>query len=128
MFTAASRHLIARVALALMLFAQAAMAWSACELPERAPELALRAASRHAGCEEMASAQSGVTPVCFAHCLADKQALYKAVLDIPPMPSSPVLTLVPLVDAISGTQYVHGAVPAAGTGPPRRILLQSLQI
>ena len=123
-----NRTLIARVALALMLFAQAAMAWSACELPERAPERALRAAFEHAGCDEMANAQSGVSSVCFAHCLAGKQALYKAVLDIPPMPSAPVLIFVPLAGAISGTESVHGVVPAAGTGPPRRILLQSFQI
>lgn len=122
------RSSISRVVLALMLFAQAAMAWSACELPERAPELALRAAAGSSGCEAMTAAQGGNSSVCLAHCLSEKQSLYKAALDIPAMPAAPVRIVAEAIERLSGRGNTPAAIPAAGTGPPRRILLQSFQI
>ena len=128
MFKRASRLAVARVALALMLFAQGALAWSACTLPERAPEFALRAAIEQQGCEQMTEQAAGASSVCFAHTLADKQSLYKAALELPAMPIAPVLPV-----ASAGGKYrvaanTAGLCPIASTGPPRRILLQSFQI
>ena len=127
MFRTLRRLWIARVSLALMLFAQAAMGWSACMLPERAPERALQAAVEHAGCEQMADAHDAVSTVCLAHCLAEKQSLNKAALDIPPMPAN-VMLVVPGVVEVGPKTAHRSRVIVAGTGPPRRILLQSFQV
>ena len=118
---------VARASLALMLFAQGALAWSACSLPERAPELALRATVEHRGCEQMAKPTGASSSICFTHSLAEKQSLYKAALDVHAMPAAPVLTV-----ALSRAGHFERGNPyspsIAGTGPPRRILLQSFQI
>ena len=128
MLKSSTRSLVSRIALALMLFAQGAMAWSACALPERAPELALQAAAEHAGCEQMAAMQGAAASVCLAHCLAEKQSLDKpAAVDIPAMPSAVVLVVPGPFEAITLTETRALAI-TAGTGPPRRILLQSFQI
>jgi hypothetical protein len=127
MLNRASRLIAARVVLALMLFAQGAMAWSACQLPERAPELALRAAVEHQGCEQMTASNTAVSNVCFTHSLSEKQSLYKPALDVPAMPAGPVLTVTLSRDWHFAVREPHG-VPKAATGPPRRILLQSFQI
>lgn len=128
MFTASRRFIIAHLALALMLFAQAAMAWSACEWSARAPERAVRAAEAHAGCEEMSAGQGGFSGTCLTHCLSENQSLDRAVLDIPAMPTAPVLTVVRPRDALLDTGIAKPRDSVPGTGPPRRILLQSFQI
>ena len=114
----------ARLALALMLFAQGAMAWSACEWLEPAPDRAVVAAATEAApCHE-----SSHDPMCLTHCLSDRQAVQKVVFDIPAMPSAPVLKLVSPADPMVDTGIAIQPDPAAGTGPPRRILLQSFQV
>lgn len=128
MFTASHRFAIARIALALMLFAQAAMAWSDCDWLTRAPERAVRAAVLDAGCEGMNAGQSGFSATCLEHCLSEKQSLYKAALDIPGVSSAPALTVVLPSDAWLESGVAKPRGPAPGTGPPRRILLQSFQI
>ncbi|MBI3375415.1 MAG: hypothetical protein HY017_27160 [Betaproteobacteria bacterium] len=128
MFTASHRFIVARVALALMLFAQAAMAWSTCEWSARAPERAVRAAEEHAGCENMSAGQGGFSGTCLAHCLSENQSLDRAVLDVPAMPAAPVLTVVLPRDALLDGGIAKRRDSAPGTGPPRRILLQSFQI
>ena len=125
MFKGASRLTIALIALALMLFAQGAMAWAPCQLPERSPALALSIAAGHECCEDEVAA---TTPLCFTHCLAEKQALYKGVLDVPPMPSTPVLVLAARIETVLAGHSIGSPPPIAATGPPRRILLQSFQI
>jgi len=123
MGTRSHRLWIARIVLALMFFAQGAMAWSACDLPEHSPVRAVLASAEVAPCH-----QSGFGGACLAYCLSDRQVVQKVSMDIPAMPSAPVLTLairfVPLSPL--GIAYVSDSAP--GTGPPRRILLQSFQI
>lgn len=129
MLNRATRVSVARIALALMLFAQGAMAWSACQLPERAPELALRAATEHQGCEQMTASNTAESSVCFTHSLAEKQSLYKPALDIPVMSFEAPLIVPAVPDAFSiGGLAPYGLALVAATGPPRRILLQSFQI
>lgn len=127
MLNRASRLAVARIALALMLFAQGAMAWSACQLPERVPELALRAAVEHQGCEQMTASNPAESSACFTQTLADKQSLYKPALDVPAMAAGPVLAIALSLDWHFGASEPQG-IPIAATGPPRRILLQSFQI
>src|SRR5687768_4755010 len=93
MLNRASRLAMAHVALAIMIFAQGSMAWSACASPERSVELALRTAAEHAGCDQMSSMESAAVSVCLAHCLAEKQILQKVSPDVPAMPSAAVLVV-----------------------------------
>ena len=66
---------VARIVLALMLFAQGAMAWSACDLPEHSPVRAVLASAEVAPCHE-----SGFGGACLTYCLSDRQAVQKAGL------------------------------------------------
>jgi len=49
-------------------------------------------------------------------------------MDIPAMPSAPVLTLALQLDPVPFVGFTYVSESALGTGPPRRILLQSFQI
>jgi len=117
------RVLIARIVLALMLFAQGTMAWSACEWLESSPYRAVLAAAEVAPCHE-----SGFGAACLTHCLSDRQAVQKVVLDVPVMPSAPVLVLLLPGDPAPKAGVAQSPDSAFGTGPPRRILLQSFQL
>lgn len=123
MLTNASRLAVARIVLALMLFAQGAMAWSACEWLERSPERAVLASAEVAPCHE-----SGFGAACLTHCLSDRQTVQKAGMEIPAMPPMPVLTLALAADPVPAVGVASFSEAALGTGPPRRILLQSFQI
>ena len=116
----------ARLALAMALFAQGAMACSACEWLESSPDRAVAMAA--AAAEAPPCHESGSSPGCLPHCLSDRQAVQKVVLDVPAMPSAPVLTLVLPSDSVIEAGIAIPPDPAAATGPPRRILLQSFQV
>ena len=117
------RLLVARFVLALMLFAQGVIAWSACDLPEHSPVRAVLASAEVAPCHE-----SGFGGACLTYCLSDRQAVQKAGMDIPAMPSAPVLTLAVQSVSLPSLSVARVSDPVAGTGPPRRILLQSFQV
>jgi hypothetical protein len=118
-----NRLLIARVTLALMLFAQGVMAWAVCDWLESSPARAVLAAAEVAPCHE-----SGFGAACLAHCLSDRQTVQKVTMDIPAMPPAPVLTLAERLDPAPYGVVAYISDRALGTGPPRRILLQSFQI
>lgn len=121
------RILIARSVLALMLFAQASVAWAACDWLARAPERVLRVAAEHAGCENVGTSATSAAPVCLAHCLSDKQALNKVAPDVPQVPAAVLIVMLP-VGTVSDRDFARESNQVIGTGPPRRILLQSFQI
>ena len=121
--TRTTRLLIARLTLALMLFAQGVAAWSACDWLESSPSRAVLAAAEVAPCHD-----SGFGAACLAHCLSDRQAVQKVTMDVPAMPSAPVLMLVVQPDPVPYAVVAYIADRALGTGPPRRILLQSFQV
>jgi hypothetical protein len=106
-----------------MLFAQGVMAWSACDWLESSPDRAVLAAADVAPCHD-----SGFGAACLTHCLSDRQAVQKVTMDIPAMPSAPVLTLVVQPDPVPYAVVAYIPDRALGTGPPRRILLQSFQV
>lgn len=118
-----NRSLIARVLLALMLLALAAMAWFASDLATRSPERALRAPA-----QTMPHHKAGRHAACLAHCQSKRQVVQKAKFVVAAMPSVPVLVLeLPVTaESIPCVPAIHAAGPI--TGPPRRILLQSFQI
>ena len=106
-----------------MLFAQGAMASAACDLPEHSPVRAVLASAEVAPCHE-----SGFGAACLTYCLSDRQAVQKAGMNIPAMPAAPILTLALVPDPTPSIGVASFSEPALGTGPPRRILLQSFQI
>ena len=117
------RLTIARATVALLLFAQAALAWSACEWLERSPGRAVRAAGVDAPCHE---ANQGAA--CLSHCLADRQAAQKVVFDFPAAPPAPgLLAGAPLEPALHA-DLARSLDSARGSGPPKRIRFQSLQL
>ena len=116
-------RLIARTLLTLMLFAQAAMAWSACEWPQRAPERAVLAAADAMPCHD---ADYGA--VCLAHCQSERQVVQKVSFVVHAMPAAPVLVLVQPVETEPDLDVSKSLFSTPGISPPRRILLQSLQL
>lgn len=123
MLTRLHRLWTARLALAMLLFAQGVMASTACDWLANSPDRAVLAAAEVAPCHE-----SGFGGACLTHCLADRQAVQKVTMDIPAMPSAPVLTPLLAAEFASVPSAAKALDTAAGTGPPRRILLQSFQV
>jgi hypothetical protein len=122
MHTRDRRLWIARLTLALLFFAQGAMAWSACDWLENSPARAVLAAAEAAPCHESPNAS-----VCLTHCLSDRQADQKAGIDVPAQLPTPALSvLLPVEVFLAGLLPQSDSRPA--TGPPRRILLQSYQV
>ncbi len=123
MDTRARRLLIARIVLAVMLFSQGVMAWSACDWLESSPDRAVRAAAAVAPCHE-----SGFGGACLTHCLSDRQNVQQVTMDVPALPCAPVLTLGLQLEQVRFAGVACVTETAAGTGPPRRVLLHSFQI
>ena len=117
------RLAIARIVLAMMLFAQGVMASEACVWLERSPDRAVVAASEVAPCHD-----SGFGGACLTHCLLDRQAVQKATIDLPAMPAAPVLIVQARMDLARRPTIDPVSDDPPSTGPPRRILLQSFQI
>ena len=114
---------IARIALAAVLFVQAALATAACALPERA------AAQAIAGAAEPKCHEEGSVPanLCVAHCTEGFQSLDKPSLAVPAAIDAPVLVV-----ATARQPSVHLGIPRERpkptAGPPHRILLHSFLI
>lgn len=113
------------IALAAMLFAQAALALASCDL-YRAPSHALMVAVQASG--DAPCHQSGENAnLCLAHCQGGDQTLDKHQVKLPALFVQPVLL-------IRGWQeFRHPAMlparaPAPSAAPPPRILFQSLLI
>lgn len=118
---------MARLALAAMLFTQAALVLAACESAWRAPALVIALAERAIdgkNCHE----QGVNVNLCLAHCLGDDQSIDKPLVKVPALPAAPVFFMPALFlspDAARTPQ--RRAVPHAA-GPPLRIVFQSLLI
>lgn len=110
----------ALVALAGMLFLQAAIAFSPCELPGRAAATAMAAAmSAMPGCDSAGQASFGL-----AHCASEQPAMPGAQ----PEPFHPVLAPAAAIfppRAESVISVAWRAEPPQAAGPPPRILFQS---
>lgn len=118
---------LARLALAAMLFAQAALAFAACESAWRAPALVISLAEGHSSGENCHETAVNVN-LCLAHCLGEDQSLDKPLVKVPALSAVPVFVLPATFLApweIRAPQRL--AVPQSA-GPPARILFQSLLI
>ena len=101
---------ISRLTLALMLFAQGAMAWSACDWLESSPARAVRAGAEAAPCHETINVS-----ICLTHCLSDSQAVQEYAPDIPAMSATPVFRVELPPVAVGGLGPATFPRPAAGT-------------
>jgi hypothetical protein len=114
------------VALAAMLFAQAALALAACDIDASPLLQALAGAAPEANahpCHEPAEA----TNLCLAHCQGNKQTLDKPQVKVPPVSLQPALAVhVWRGPALTGLTGRPAPVPTAA--PPSRILFQSFLI
>ena len=118
---------LARLALAAMLFTQAALAFAACESAWRAPALVIGLAETHGGGENCHEAAVNVN-LCLAHCLGEDQSLDKPLVKVPALAAVPVFVLPATFLAPREIRVpLRLAVPQAA-GPPARILFQSLLI
>jgi len=118
---------MARLALAAVLFTQAALVFAACESLWRAPALVIALAERAIDGENCHEPGINVN-LCLAHCLGDDQSLDKPLVKVPALAFAPpffVPAVQVLPDAARAPQ--RRAVPHAA-GPPLRILYQSLLI
>jgi hypothetical protein len=123
MLVRSHRHFVARALLLVVLFAQAAIAMAACELPGRTPAQAF-AEEPAMPCHE---APAEPKNICLAHCLSTDQSAdtpYVAVparIDVPPL-------VVAVVEPFQHASAALRRVPPHAAAPPPRILFQSFLI
>ena len=115
---------VARGAIAVLMFAQGALALAACESMRRDPAQAIAQAGQVMGEERCHEPEQNVN-LCVAHCMVGDQSLDKPVFPVPAFAAAPVLA-VPLIvlAAEHGVRDSRYLPPAAG--PPPRIRFQSL--
>ena len=118
---------LARLAIAAMLFTQAALVFAACESARRTPALVIALAEQKidgGDCHE----QAVNVNLCLAHCLGEDQSLDKPLVKVPALSVAPVFFMpAVLVSPYELRVPRRLAVPHAA-GPPPRILFQSLLI
>lgn len=115
-------RIVARIAVAAILFAQAAIAFAHCSMPGRSPAAAISADDPP--CHDSGARKN----LCVAHCLAGDQSLDKPQASVLQPAATPVLVLQPL----SEVQYLQAPalrqlVPPSAAPPPR-ILFSTLRI
>jgi methenyltetrahydromethanopterin cyclohydrolase len=121
-------RLISTLVLAALAFAQASLAFSACQLDRGSLARSLGAAEQNA-CESgcmVASAWTKYANRCVAHCTADLAVAGSAVPLVRHPADAPVLALLSAQDGAAALRVVLEAAPPGA--PPRRILLHSFLI
>lgn len=108
----------------VLLFAQAAIARAACDMPVRTPALAIAQEPAMPCHEEPAAPRN----VCLAHCLSTDQSA-----DTPQVVVPVWLGVAPLFVPVASAASAHSVavlrrVPVPSAAPPPRILFQSFLI
>src|SRR5262245_30284742 len=119
MSTRARKCLVARILAAVLLFAQAVIAFADCQMPTRSPAPAI--ASEPAPCHESSSEKN----LCVAHCLAADQSLDKPQVSALAPALAPVLVLHEGLPVPQSWARSETRAPIA-IGPPLRIRFHSL--
>lgn len=121
MLTLRRSRLAARVVLAALLFAQAALAIAACDWLGRAPAQAFSTAEAPSCHEEPARN----TNLCLAHCLSGDQSTDRPSAPLAAFAAAPVLVVSP-APVLAAAQDMQAEIPHPE--PPPRIRFQSLRI
>src|SRR5512147_199848 len=111
----------ARFILAVLVFAQGALAFAGCDWGERSAAQAIAASGQP--CHQ----STGETALCLAHCLAGDQSLDKPALYVPALAPAPVLAWRPAPSPLPPETIRARVIPPRAAAPPR-ILFQSLLI
>ena len=112
----------ARLMLAALLFAQAALSLAACNWVQREPALAVAHANQPAGepCPMLEQSKN----LCVAHCLGEDQSLDKPSIAMPALAAAPAFALRAI--ALKPHHFAHAAdLVATAIGPPLHIRFQS---
>ena len=112
----------ARFLLAVLLFAQGALAFAGCDMPARAPAAAI--ASDRPPCHD----SGGETNLCVAHCLAPDQSLDKPDVTIHPLVAVAVLAVRGAADFDYASLAPRRLGAPQAAAPPVRILFRTLRI
>lgn len=119
---------LARMLLAAMLFAHAALAFSNCELGGRSPALAV--AQAMACCPDAVEESSADNAnLCLAHCTSDSQQVEggSGKLQLP-LATHPVLVLTGSLQPDCASSRRIAAEPPTDAAPSRNILFRNLRI
>jgi hypothetical protein len=108
------------LALAGMLFLQAAIAFAPCELPGRSAATGMAAAmAGMPDCHEADAAN-----LCLAHCASQDESLLKVSLELPQLATPPATPIV-VAARIAALRVDKPGLPLSAAGPPARILFRS---
>ncbi len=115
---------ISLVVLGALLFAQAALAIAACDLPRFAPAMALVEKPAEPSCHEAPVRNANL---CLAHCLSFDQSPDSPQVQVPAMPAAPALIVEMPREPTPGIAAMRFRLPHPAAPPPR-ILFQSFLI
>lgn len=118
---------MARLALAALLFAQAAVVLAACESVRRAPALAI-ASAEHLGGGENCHEQGINVNLCLVHCLGEDQSLDKPAGKVQSVTAPAILFVQTPLRAMQFSRAPRSVTVPPATAPPPRILFQSFLI
>lgn len=112
----------ARFLLVVLLFAQGALAFAGCDMPERTPAAAVAASGLP--CHE----PTGEANLCLAHCLAADQSLDKPDVTVHPLVAVAVLAVPAAADLDYASLVPRRLGAPQAAAPPARILFRTLRI
>jgi len=118
---------MARLALAALLFAQAAVVLAACESVRRAPALAIASAHQPSGDENCHELGSNLN-LCLVHCLGEDQSLDKPIIKVQAVSAPAILFVHAPLRLMQPSCAPRCVTVPPATAPPRRILFQSFLI
>lgn len=118
---------MARLALAAMLFTQATLVFAACESAWRAPASVIALADREIDGENCHEQGINVN-LCLAHCLGEDQSLDKPLVKLPVFPSAPIFSVPVIFVAFHDMRALRRQAPPPAAGPPPRILFRSFLV
>ena len=117
----------ARLALAAMLFTQAALVFAVCESAWRAPALVIALSEQRIDSADCHEQRINVN-LCLAHCLGEDQSLDKPLVKVPTLSVESVFFMPALLVSPQEACVPRPLAVPHVAGPPPRILFQSLLI
>ena len=121
---------VAKLVLGVLFFAQAALAFAACDLGTRVPAQAISAMRDMPCCaeDEALDGLAGNANLCLAHCTSDAQRVDAAGLVFPLFSAAPILVVAPAPIHVRLESRRLPPVGGAFAAPPRTILFQNFRI
>jgi hypothetical protein len=118
---------MARLALAAMLFTQAALVFASCESVSRASALVIALAEHRIDGENCHEQEINVN-LCLARCLGEDQSLDKPLVKVPSLSVVPVFSVPAALVLPHDARAPSRLAGPHAAGPPLRILFQSFLI